>query len=42
MQAVTAYGELKFFGGAEEATTEILEDIRKNGFNGCVECAQCL
>ena len=22
--------------------TEILEDIRKNGFNGCVECAQCL
>ena len=21
---------------------EILEDIRKNGFNGCVECAQCL
>ena len=22
--------------------SEILEDIRKNGFNGCVECAQCL
>ncbi len=22
--------------------TEILDDIRKNGFNGCVECAQCL
>ena len=22
--------------------TEILEDIRKNGFNGCVECAKCL
>ena len=22
--------------------TEILEEIRKNGFNGCVECAQCL
>jgi Fe-S cluster assembly ATP-binding protein len=22
--------------------TEILEDIRKSGFNGCVECAQCL
>ena len=22
--------------------TEILEDIRKNGYNGCVECAQCL
>ena len=22
--------------------TEILEDIIKNGFNGCVECAQCL
>ena len=22
--------------------TEILEDIRKNGFNGCVECTQCL
>ena len=21
--------------------SEILEDIRKNGFNGCVECAQC-
>ncbi|WP_458453634.1 Fe-S cluster assembly ATPase SufC [Methanobrevibacter sp.] len=21
---------------------DILEDIRKNGFNGCVECAQCL
>ena len=27
MKAVTAYGELKFYGGAEEATTEILEDI---------------
>lgn len=22
--------------------SEILEDVRKNGFNGCVECAQCL
>ena len=22
--------------------SEILDDIRKNGFNGCVECAQCL
>ena len=21
---------------------EIIEDIRKEGFNGCVECAQCI
>ncbi len=27
MRAVTAYGELKFYGGAESATTEILEDV---------------
>ena len=28
MKAVTAYGELKFYGGEKEATTEILEDIK--------------
>ncbi len=27
LKAVTAYGELKFYGGAESATTQILEDI---------------
>ena len=28
MKAIMAYGELKFYGGAEEATTQILEDVK--------------
>ena len=28
MKAVATYGEVKFYGGAEEATTEILEDVK--------------
>ncbi len=28
MKAVAVYGDVKFYGGAEEATTEILEDVK--------------
>ena len=34
---VLMHGEIACSGNPQE----IIDDIRENGFNGCVECAQC-
>ena len=33
--------QMKTYKGVYNRPDEILEDIRKEGFNGCVGCAQC-